>query len=58
MRVRHRVLGSIAAGVIAGVLVVASLIVAPSYLFAHVQCEPHALGNVTAWTPEYVPAAP
>ena len=58
MRTRHRVLRTIAAGAVVGVVVVASLVVLPSYLIAHVQCQPHALGNVTAWTPEYIEAAP
>ena len=58
MRIGHRVLRPVAVGVVVGVLIVASLTLLPSYVFSHVQCEPRALGNVTAWTPTYVAAAP
>ena len=58
MRISHRVLWPVTAGVVAGILMVASLTVLPSYVFSHVQCEPRALGNATAWTPTYVAAAP
>ena len=58
MRIRHRVLWSLTAGVVVGILIAASSIVLPAYLFFHVRCEPRALGNVTAWTPTYVAAAP
>ena len=49
---------SLAAGVTVGLIVVAGIVVLPQYVFSHTECELRALGNVTAWTPDFVAAAP